>query len=271
MAVHDRRLTLAKAVGVPSLGGHVLWPVATGIGLALFWELAVRARLPAYVPRPSGIAAAFPSVVTRPLFWAEALSSCSAIVEGAVLGTVGGAVLGLVMGRVREVGWLLAPVVRSLYSMPLIALVPIMVLWMGYTETARLVVIAIAVVLPVAVSTSDGARLLPGEFLDVGKVFGARPHQVWFGIALPAALPQLLAGVDIGLGRAFTNGVAVEVLASVSGLGYQLFDEAQSLRDQVSFVYVIALAVFAIVTRTGVRMLSRRLAPWYRPREPTAR
>src|SRR5207237_2231957 len=103
-AVHDRRLALAKAVGVPSLGGHVLWPVATGIGLALFWELAVRARLPAYVPRPSGIAAAFPSVVTRPLFWAEELSSCSAIVEGAVLGTVGGAVQGRVLGRGRDGG-----------------------------------------------------------------------------------------------------------------------------------------------------------------------
>src|SRR5205085_614130 len=165
LAVHDRRLTLARAVGgVPSLGSHALWPVGTGLALALLWELGARTRLPAYVPRPSGIAAAFPSVVTRPLFWADALSTCSSIVEGAVVGTVVGAVLGLVMGRVREVGWLLAPVVRSLYSMPLIALVPIMVLWMGYTETARLVAIVIAVVLPVAVSTSDGARLLPGEF-----------------------------------------------------------------------------------------------------------
>ena len=138
------------------------------------------------MPRPSGIVAAFPSVVTLPSFWAEALSTCSAIVEGAVVGTVVGAVLGLVMGRVREVGWLLAPVVRSLYSMPLIALVPIMVLWMGYTETARLVAIAIAVVLPVAVSTSDGARLLPGEFLDVGKVFGARPASAYVEVAVTA-------------------------------------------------------------------------------------
>src|SRR5207253_10059911 len=111
--------------------------------------------------------------------------------------------------------------------MPLIALVPIMVLWMGYTQTARLVAIVIAVILPVAVSTSDGARLLAGEFLDVGKVFGARPHQVWFGIALPAALPQLLAGVDIGLGRAFTNGVARAVVAGVSGRGYEILEEVQ--------------------------------------------
>jgi len=271
VATGRRRLTLARAVdGVPSIGGRALWPVVTGLALVAVWELGARTRLPAYVARPSGIVAALPWVVTTRLFWADALSTCSAIVEGVVVGTFVGAVLGLVMGRVREVGWLLAPLVRSLYSMPLIALVPIMVLWLGYTQTARLVAIVVAVLLPVAVSTSDGARLLSPDFLDVGKVFGARPHQVWFGIALPAALPQLLAGVDIGIGRAFTNGVAVEVLASVTGLGYQLFDEAQSLRDAVSFVYVIALAVFAIAARTGVRTLSRRLAPWYRPREPSA-
>ena len=111
---------------------------------AAVWELAARFRLPAYVPRPTGVVAAFPSVVTTSLFWADALSTCSAIVEGVVVGTVVGAVLGLVMGRVREVGWLLAPLVRSLYSMPLIALVPIMVLWLGYTQTARLVAIVVA-------------------------------------------------------------------------------------------------------------------------------
>jgi len=61
--------------------------------------------------------------------------------------------------------------------------------------------------------------------------------------------------------------VAVEVLGSVSGLGYQLFAQSQMLRDNVSFVYVIALTVFAIASRTGIRALSRRLAPWYRPRE----
>lgn len=268
MAIDDRGLRPARPLesGL-RVGGRALWPVAVGLGLVLLWELGVRARLPYYVARPTGIIAAFPSVVTTPEFWSDALSTCSAIVEGVVIGTVVGAVLGLAMGRVREVRWLMAPLVRGLYAMPLIALVPIMVLWLGYTQTARLVTIVLAVALPVMVSTADGARVLPGEFLDVGRMFGARAHQVWFGIALPAALPQLLAGVDIGIGRAFTNGMAVEVLASVNGLGYQLFAESQSLRDQVSFVYVIALAVFAIAGRSGVRALSRKLAPWYRPRE----
>ena len=271
MAIHERKLTgLARGGRFPLINGRSFWPLASGLSILLFWEVVVRTRFPAFVPRPSGIIAAIPSVVSTPLFWSDALSTCLAIIEGMVIGTVAGAVLGLIMGRVREVGWLFAPLIRGLYSMPLIALVPIMVLWLGYSDTARLVTIVIAVLLPVAVTTSDGARSVPREFLDVGKTFGAKAHQVWFGIALPASLPQILAGMDIGMGRAVTNGVAVEVLASVAGLGYQLFDESQSLRDQVSFVYVVALAIFAIASRTGIRMLSRRLAPWYRPGEGRA-
>jgi ABC-type nitrate/sulfonate/bicarbonate transport system permease component len=264
VAAGDARLTALPRRPTPLARGWTT-PAVAGLALLVLWEVGVRAKLPAFVPRPSGILAALPSVVTAPPFWSDALSTCAAIIEGMIIGTVAGAVLGLIMGRVREVYWLFSPLIRALYSMPLIALVPIMVLWLGYSETARLVTIAVAVFLPVSVTTSEGASAVPSQFLDVGRIFGARPHQVWFGIALPASLPQILAGMDIGMGRAMTNGVAVEVLASVAGLGYQLFAESQALRNQISFVYVIALAVFAIASRTGIRRLSHRLAPWYRP------
>jgi len=122
-----------------------LAPVIAGLAILVVWEVGVRAKLPYFVPRPSGIIAALPSVVSKESFWLDALSSCGAIVAGTLIGSVLGAVLGLIMGRVREVGWLFAPLIRTLYSMPLIALVPIMVLWLGYTEKARLVIIVIAV------------------------------------------------------------------------------------------------------------------------------
>ena len=268
MAASGTVLTASRLTRHPwRVTSRDLAPWIAGLGILVLWEVGVSAKLPYFVPRPSGILAALPTVVSKESFWQEALSSCGAIVAGTLIGGVLGAVLGLIMGRVREVGWLFAPLIRTLYAMPLIALVPIMVLWLGYTEKARLVTIVIAVFLPVVVTTSDGARSVPGEFLDVGRTFGARSLQVWFGIALPASLPQILAGMDIGIGRAITNGAAVEVLGSVSGLGYQLFALSQMLRDNVSFVYVIALTVFAIASRTGIRALSRRLAPWYRPRE----
>ncbi|MGH7860988.1 MAG: ABC transporter permease [Candidatus Dormibacteraceae bacterium] len=267
MAVRDRRLTLARPSGVRA--GEFAWnalPVFTGIILLLLWEVGVRSKLPAYVARPSTIAAAIPSVVVTGSFWSDMLSTCGAIVEGVAIGSVAGAVLGLLMGRVREVGWFFTPYIRGLYSLPLIALIPVLVLVVGYNDKTRMVVIILSAFLPVAMTTADGARAVSKSFLDVGRTFGAKPYQVWFGIAFPASLPHILAGIDIALGRAFTSAVAVEVLASVPGLGYTLYADAQSLHDDVSFVYVVALAAFAILVRTGVRSMSGRLAPWYRPR-----
>ncbi|HEV2357441.1 MAG TPA: ABC transporter permease subunit [bacterium] len=96
----------------------------------------------------------------------------------------------------------------------------------------------------------------------MGRVFGAKPYQVWFGIALPSTLPYLMAGVQIGLARAITNAVAVEMLASVSGLGLTAFGFAQSFHQNAAFVYVLALALFAIGTRALVIAARRGFAAW---------
>jgi len=262
----------ASALPRPDRGerSRRLLPVLTGFLLLLLWELGVKAKLPAYVATPTTILSAIPSVITTGGFWSDVESTCGAIVEGVAIGSVAGAAVGLVMGRVREVGWFLTPYIRGLYALPLIALVPVLVLLVGYNDTTRLVVVILSAFLPVAVTTSDGARAVRKEYLDVGRAFGARSHQVWFGIALPSSLPHIMAGIDIGLGRAFTSAVAVEVLASVNGLGYTLYADSQSLHDSASFVNVVALAIFAVGVRFGVRVLSRSFAPWYQPKEVVA-
>jgi len=268
MAAHGAQLTAtlepARARVAP---GRALAVVLTGICLLALWELAARTRLPSYVARPSGIIGAIPSTVSQMSFWSDLLATVGAILEGVAIGAVAGIALGVVMGRVREVGWFFTPYIRGLYSMPLIALVPLATLWLGYSPTARLVIIIISAFLPIAVTTADGARSVSEDHLDVGRIFGARAHQVWLGIAIPSALPHIMAGLDIGLGRAVTNAVAVEVLASVEGVGYTLFAQSQSFHQDVSFVYVVALAAFAVAARALIRAGSRKLAPWYRPRQ----
>jgi ABC-type nitrate/sulfonate/bicarbonate transport system permease component len=245
----------------------------TGLCILALWEILGRTVLPSFMARPLGILRAIPAVLTaspslgltmQTTFWRDLGTTLGAIVEGMVVGTAAGALLGLVMGRVREVQWFFSVYIRGLYSLPLIALVPLVTLWLGYSPAARLAVIALSAFLPVAVTTADGAAATPQEHLDVGRVFGAKPYQVWFGIALPSALPYLMAGVQLGLARAITNAVAVEVLASVSGLGLSAFGFAQSFHQNAAFVYVLALALFAIGTRALVIAARRRFAAWDR-------
>lgn len=240
-----------------------LAPIVAGLLILLAWELYVRTQLPDFVARPSGIIMAIPSTLVDPEFWQAVLLSFSSIVEGVIIGSVLGIAVGVAMGRVRAIDWFLALYIRALYSLPLIALVPLIILLVGYQPAARLLVVAISAFLPVAVTTADGTRAIPKEYLEVGRMFGARTRHVWLGIALPSAMPYMVAGIEMGFARGITNAIAVEVLASIPGMGTSVFEKSAELNEDASFVYVLALALFALGVRALMTRTRRQLAPWY--------
>jgi NitT/TauT family transport system permease protein len=238
-------------------------PLIAGAVLLVVWEIWVRSTLPNFVARPSGIVMAIPSTITDPEFWFDVAATLGSILEGVVIGSAAGVVVGVAMGRVREINWFLSVYIRALYALPLIALVPIVILWVGYQPEARLVIVVISVFLPVAVTTADGTRAISKDYLDVGKMFGARTRNVWFGIALPSALPFIVAGIELGFARGITNAIAVEVLASVNGMGMSVFTKSNELNENASLVYVLCLAVFAVGVRSLMIRFRYWLAPWY--------
>ena len=238
-------------------------PVVAGAILLAIWELYVRTQLPDFVATPSGIVMAIPATLAAPSFWSDTVESLGSIVKGVAVGTVAGILVGVAMGRVRELDWFLSTYIRALYALPLIALVPIVILWVGYQPEARLIIVVISAFLPVAVTTADGTRAIPRDYLDVGRMFGAKTRHVWFGIALPTALPHIVAGIELGFARGITNAIAVEVLASVRGMGMSVFEKSGQLNENGSLVYVLALAIFAVGIRTLMIRSRQWLAPWY--------
>ena len=116
---------------------------------------------------------------------------------------------------------------------------------------------------PQDLRTADGTRAISKDYLDVGKMFGARTHNMWFGIALPSAMPFIAAGIELGFARGITNAIAVEVLASVPGMGMSVFTKSNELNENASLVYVMCLGVFAVGVRAGMIRFRHWLAPWY--------
>ena len=239
-------------------------PLAAGLAFLAIWEFAVRANLPDFVATPSGVLLALPSTVSTAAFWMDTAASLGSIIEGVVIGSVAGILIGVAMGRVRELNWFLSVYIRALYALPLIALVPLVIIWVGYQPEARLTIVIISVFLPVAVTTADGTRAISKDYLDVGKMFGARTHNVWFGIALPSAMPHIVTGIELGFARGITNAIAVEVLASVPGMGMSVFTKSNELNENASLVYVMCLAIFAVGVRALMIRFRHWLAPWYR-------
>ena len=137
-----------------------------------------------FVARPTGIVEVAPEVLATEKFWVDAWETIGAVIGGVLIGAVAGVILGLAMGRIQLVRWFFTTYVSALYTLPMVAVVPLMTIWLGYTSETRLVAVALSAFLPIVVTTADGSRSIPKEYLDVARTFRAKMHNIWFGIAL---------------------------------------------------------------------------------------
>ena len=237
-------------------------PVTSGIALLILWQLVSLRDSSGLVPTPFGILNSLPTVLTSAAFWSATVDTAFAVIEGLVIACVIGTVLGLVIGRVRWIRALTAPYVSGLYAMPLLALVPLVTIWLGYSPTARLALIIFAALLPCIASTADGARRIPTEWRDAAFVLRVPRHRLFIDLYMPGALPSVMSGVSVAIGRAVVAAVAVEFLASVQGLGNFILVNARSFHHNNAFVGVIVLVVLGLLIQAGVQALRRRWAPW---------
>jgi ABC-type nitrate/sulfonate/bicarbonate transport system permease component len=256
--------------GGPGAGGGrgrrraVLAPVVAGIVILAAWQVAASALAPAYIARPLGILAQIPAVLTDPQFASAAASTLLAVIEGLVIAVAAGTVIGLVMGRMADIDRMLRLYVDSFYAMPLVALVPLLTVWFGYTPLTRLAVIVIEAILPVIFSVAEGARSVPPGYLDVARAYRAPWWRVWTGVVLPACVPYLLAGLDLAVGRALIGAVVTEFIAGLNGLGYYVLFHVRSFAEDQAMVAVGVLAAFALAARGLTALAVRRGQPSYR-------
>jgi ABC-type nitrate/sulfonate/bicarbonate transport system permease component len=244
--------------------------VAGGVLILASWEAIVRATAPAYVAKPSGIVAALPRVVTNPAVLSAAGITLTAVVEGLVLAVVFGTLVGLATGSIRIAERALGIYVNGLYAMPMVAIVPLLTIWFGYTSAARLATIVFASFFPVAMNVCDGARSVPPEYLEVARAFRARPRHIWLGITLPSSLPYVLAGIRLAVGRALVGAVVAEFVISIDGLGFYILFQSRTFHHNEALVAVLLLAFFAVLVDAGIDWLVRARLPWYRPGEKAA-
>lgn len=237
---------------------------AAGIGILVLWQVCATTLAPVYIARPSGVLGQLPAVLGSQAFWSAAGSTLLAVAEGLVIAVAAGTVIGLVMGRLRDIDRALRLYVDSFYAMPIVALVPLLTVWFGYTPTARLAVVVMEAILPVVFSVAEGGRSLSAEFTDVGRAYRAPWWRVWGGIALPASLPYVLGGIDLAIGRALVGAVVAEFIASLNGLGYYILFNVRSFRENDAMVALAVLIMFALAVRGLVGLFVRRGLPWYR-------
>jgi ABC-type nitrate/sulfonate/bicarbonate transport system permease component len=220
---------------------------------------------PAYIPRPSRTITQIPAVLSDRQFLSGTASTLLAVIEGLVIAVVIGTVMGLVMGRLRDVDRALRLYVNSFYAMPIVALVPLLTVWFGYTPNARLAIIVIEAALPIVFNVAEGGRRISGTYVDVARVYRAPWWRVWTGVALPASMPYLLGGMDLAIGRALIGAVVAEFIAGLNGIGYYILFNVRSFHQDKAVVAVCVLIAFALALRGVISVAVRRGLPWYLP------
>jgi len=245
----------------------VLLKLAGGLFILTLWELIVRAAAPAYVAKPSGILRVLPKTILSKAIIDGAGTTLWAVTQGLLIALVLGTVVGLAMGHLKVVERLLRIYVSGLNAMPMIALLPLLTIWFGYTPAARLATIVFAAFFPVAMNVTDGAHSVPSDYLDVARSYRARRRHIWFGVTLPSSLPYLLAGIRIAIGRALIGAVVAEFFISIDGLGFYILFQSRTFHHNEAFVGVLMLAGFAIANDVLINWLTRRFMPWYRAGE----
>lgn len=179
------------------------------------------------------------------------------------VGTILGILLGMLMGLFR---WLDAAVgiyIFALYATPMVTLVPLMTLWLGFGTSAQLVITILFVVFPVTITVYNGVRQVDKGLLEVGESFCASRIQVWRHIVLPSAVPYIVTGISQGVAMGLVGMFIAEISTALSGLGAVLTAQANAYHTSKVLAIILVIMVLGIVFRSLVSLLERKLAPWF--------
>ena len=252
----SRRLKLERRVIV----------VVTLIGFLAVWEIAGRLTNPIFFAPVSDVLREFWNALVDPRgqLLHGLVETLGILVPGFAIASLLGVALGLLMGRSNFAYQALDPYVTILYNIPRIALIPILLLWMGVGDLLKTTIVVLAAIFPVSVNTMVGVRDVSAQFTEPARAMQASERQLLWKVILPATFPFITAGIKLALGRALTTVIVAEFFVSVSGLGGVLHAASSSYQMARMFAPVIILAAMGILMDAALTYLERTVLRRYR-------
>jgi NitT/TauT family transport system permease protein len=232
------------------------------VAILIVWEIVAPFISPIFFTSPSKIAVAFYETTISgelPYFLAQSLE---VMVYGLVTAIVVGIPLGVAMARIRWLDWALDLPINALYATPLVAVVPLLVLWFGIYLKAKIIVVFLFAVFPILINTYQGVRECDKGMIEVAQSFRSSEWRMWRDVLLPFAVPYIIAGLRLAIGRGLIGMIIAEFYTTISGLGFMITKYANVFAMDKTFVPVIVLMVLGVSLTTLLKWVGRRIAPW---------
>jgi len=228
------------------------------------WEIAARAGWLSsrVLPEPWAVLRAFCTLAASGELWLHLRTSLWRAAAGFGLGAGLGLALGLLTGSFRRAQTLLDTTLQMVRNIPPLALIPLVILWFGIDETAKLFLLALGVFFPVYLNTFHGIRAADRDLIEMARSYGLSGWALYRDVILPAALPSILVGVRFALGLVWVLLIVAETISAQAGIGYMTMNAREFLQTDVVLVGILLYALLGKLADLLSRALERHFLRW---------
>lgn len=243
---------------------RILAPIVVFASVAIVWWLAGRAGWAnAYLlPTPSTVISALADLVTSGALLKHTLISLQRVLLGFALSVALALPLAVLMSASRIARTVFDPLLEFLRQVPPLALIPLLILWLGIGEAQKLGIIVLASFFPVFLGFRGGIANVDPKLIEVGRVAGLSRYEILTRIVLPSALPELVVGLRISLGYSWRALVGAELIASSAGLGYMIIDAENLARTDIVLAGILVIGSIGLLSDILLRLAINSAFPW---------
>ena len=246
--------------------GETVLPALTIVAFIAAWQLLVDLRNipPIYLPSPAAIALALVQMTLDGSIVFNLAVTLLRIFVGFFIAAAAGIFLGVLMGMSRLAARVADPWIAALYPLPKISLIPLFIIWLGTGETYKILISAISAFFPIVMSTYSGVRQVDRGLVKAAQDLGANRRQIQLKVVIPAAIPSIFSGLQLGMGVAIILVVAAEMIggSSRSGMGYLLISSGQVMDTEKVFASLVVLALMGAAVIKLQQWIDAKVAPW---------
>jgi sulfonate transport system permease protein len=230
--------------------------------LFVAWEYFGRRVNPILFTYPTAIIRAFIGLVASGELQSYMKESLLVLFYASILAVIVGVFLGVAMGRFSIVDWATDIYISALYSMPMVAMVPLIVLWFGFKVPAKVIIVFLFMVFPILLNTYQGVKDVDRNLQEVARSFCSTEGQLWRHLIIPSAIPFIVVGVRLAIGRGLVGMIVAEFYTSVTGLGYMIVRYANAFETDKLFVPIVVVMVLGVGLMSLAKWAEGRIAPW---------
>lgn len=249
--------------GFPRRLAIAIMTLSLAVPLLLWTILSYADAVPAlFLPKPTAVVQAGIEMLTQNELIVDIWASCVRVLVGFLVAAIVGVPIGIAMGTFYSMDSLFAPLVGTVRYMPVVAFVPLIVIWLGLGEETKILIVTLGIVLYNAIMVADAVKFIPSEMINVAYTLGASRWEVVSRVIIPATLPSVLDTLRVNVSGAWNYLVIAELVAAQNGLGFRIIQSQRFLQTDKVLFCIALIGAIGLLTDYGLRWIAQVLTPW---------